>query len=132
MLIIDIEEVKLAGEAKQNNLPPECGQLIGGWSLFCLIGYVNVIRSHISLYVNLDLHFNGKFKKIQKFFTAYPCSVFSTQGKKGTPPLFPGKRMSAPLFFFLENDPQAILSTSKYFKMTPYAIKMHLESIKLH
>jgi hypothetical protein len=26
---------------------------------------------------------------------------------------------------------QVILSTSKCFKMTPYAIKMHLESIKL-
>jgi hypothetical protein len=31
----------------------------------------------------------------------------------------------------LESDPQVILSTSKCFKMTPYAIKMHLESIKL-
>jgi hypothetical protein len=34
-------------------------------------------------------------------------------------------------FFFLENDSQVILSTSKCFKMTPYGIKMHLESNKL-
>jgi hypothetical protein len=51
---------------------------------------------------------------------------------------FPPKRLSAPLIkggrptFFLENYSQVILSTSKCFKMTPYAIKMHLESIKLH
>jgi hypothetical protein len=30
MLIVDVSEVKLPGEAKQNNLPPECGQLIDG------------------------------------------------------------------------------------------------------
>jgi hypothetical protein len=28
MLIVDMSDVKLPGEAKQNNLPPECGQLI--------------------------------------------------------------------------------------------------------
>jgi hypothetical protein len=28
MLIVDVSEVKLPGEAKQNNLPPECGQPI--------------------------------------------------------------------------------------------------------
>jgi hypothetical protein len=28
VLIVDVSEVKLSGEAKQNNLPPECGQLI--------------------------------------------------------------------------------------------------------
>jgi hypothetical protein len=28
MLTIDVSEVKLPGEAKQNNLPPECGQPI--------------------------------------------------------------------------------------------------------
>jgi hypothetical protein len=30
MLIIDMSDVKLPGEAKQNNLPPECGQPIDG------------------------------------------------------------------------------------------------------
>jgi hypothetical protein len=30
MLIIDVSEVKLTEEAKQNNLPPECGQPIDG------------------------------------------------------------------------------------------------------
>jgi hypothetical protein len=30
MLIIDTSAVKLPGEAKQNNLPPECGQPIDG------------------------------------------------------------------------------------------------------
>jgi hypothetical protein len=30
MLIVDVSEVKLPGEAKQNNLPPECGQPIDG------------------------------------------------------------------------------------------------------
>jgi hypothetical protein len=30
MLIADVSEVKLPGEAKQNNLPPECGQPIDG------------------------------------------------------------------------------------------------------
>jgi hypothetical protein len=28
MLIVDVSAAKLAGEAKQNNLPPECGQPI--------------------------------------------------------------------------------------------------------
>jgi hypothetical protein len=28
MLIVDMSEVKLPGEARQNNLPPECGQPI--------------------------------------------------------------------------------------------------------
>jgi hypothetical protein len=28
MLIVDMSAVKLTGEAKQNNLPPECGQPI--------------------------------------------------------------------------------------------------------
>jgi hypothetical protein len=28
-LIVDVSEVKLPSEAKQNNLPPECGQPIG-------------------------------------------------------------------------------------------------------
>jgi hypothetical protein len=28
MLIVDMSAVKLPGEAKQNNLPPECGQLL--------------------------------------------------------------------------------------------------------
>jgi hypothetical protein len=28
MLIIDLSAVKLPGKAKQNNLPPECGQPI--------------------------------------------------------------------------------------------------------
>jgi hypothetical protein len=28
MLIVDMSAVKLPGEAKQNNIPPECGQLI--------------------------------------------------------------------------------------------------------
>jgi hypothetical protein len=28
MLIIDMSEIKLPGEAKLNNLPPECGQPI--------------------------------------------------------------------------------------------------------
>jgi hypothetical protein len=28
MLVVDMSAVKLAGEAKQNNLPPECGQPI--------------------------------------------------------------------------------------------------------
>jgi hypothetical protein len=28
MLIVEMIEVKLPGEAKQNNLPPECGQPI--------------------------------------------------------------------------------------------------------
>jgi hypothetical protein len=28
MLVVDVSEVKLTGEAKQYNLPPECGQLI--------------------------------------------------------------------------------------------------------
>jgi hypothetical protein len=78
--------------------------------------------------------------------------VFSTPVKKRTPhPSLPPKRPSVPLFlkgaiplkggrpsltkkmfysnFFLEND-QVILSTSKCFKMTPYAMKIHLESIK--
>jgi hypothetical protein len=31
MLIVDASEVKLPGEAKQNNLPPKCGQPIDGW-----------------------------------------------------------------------------------------------------
>jgi hypothetical protein len=44
------------------------------------------------------------------------------QLKKGRPPLFPAeKAISAPLLKIF----------NKYFKMTPYAIKMHLESIKL-
>jgi hypothetical protein len=30
MLIVDVSEVKLPGEAKQNNLAPECGQPIDG------------------------------------------------------------------------------------------------------
>jgi hypothetical protein len=30
MLIVDVSVVKLSGEAKQNNLPPECGQQIDG------------------------------------------------------------------------------------------------------
>jgi hypothetical protein len=30
MLIVDVNEVKLPGEAKQYSLPPECGQLIDG------------------------------------------------------------------------------------------------------
>jgi hypothetical protein len=35
MLIVDMSEVKLPGEANQNNLPPECGQPIdaGGVAL---------------------------------------------------------------------------------------------------
>jgi hypothetical protein len=32
MLIVDKSEVKLPGEAKQNNLPPECGRPIDGAS----------------------------------------------------------------------------------------------------
>jgi hypothetical protein len=30
MSIVDVSEVELPGEAKQNNLPPECGQSIDG------------------------------------------------------------------------------------------------------
>jgi hypothetical protein len=30
MLVVDMTEVKLQGEAKQDNLAPECGQLIDG------------------------------------------------------------------------------------------------------
>jgi hypothetical protein len=30
MKIIDMSDVKLSGEAKQNNLPPECGQPFDG------------------------------------------------------------------------------------------------------
>jgi hypothetical protein len=30
LLIADVSEVKLPGEAKQNNLPPKCGQPIDG------------------------------------------------------------------------------------------------------
>jgi hypothetical protein len=37
MLIVDVSEVKLSGEAKQNKLAPECGQLIDGLMLHCLI-----------------------------------------------------------------------------------------------
>jgi hypothetical protein len=29
-LIVDVSEVKLPGEAKQTNLPPECGEPIDG------------------------------------------------------------------------------------------------------
>jgi hypothetical protein len=59
--------------------------------------------------------------------------VFSTPIKKRVPAPFPAeKAISAlpkgerPYFsFFLENDPQVILSIFKCFKMTPW--KMHLE-----
>jgi hypothetical protein len=30
MLIVDVSEIELPGEAKQNNLPPKYGQLIDG------------------------------------------------------------------------------------------------------
>jgi hypothetical protein len=59
-------------------------------------------------------------KKISalSYFTA---SVLHTSSKKGIP-LFPAeKAVGGPLKFFL-NDPQVILSTSKCFKMTPFAI----------
>jgi hypothetical protein len=41
MLIVDVSEVQLPGEAEQNNLPPECGQPIDGgdnWATLALNG----------------------------------------------------------------------------------------------
>jgi hypothetical protein len=35
MLIVDMSAIKLPGEAKQNNLPPECGQPIDTGDLSC-------------------------------------------------------------------------------------------------
>jgi hypothetical protein len=35
MLIVDVSAIKLPGEAKQNNLPPECGQPIDGVDFSC-------------------------------------------------------------------------------------------------
>jgi hypothetical protein len=51
--------------------------------------------------------------KLKENSTAMQCSPH--QLKKGAPPLFPAEKgISAPLLkFFLENDPQVILSTSK-------------------
>jgi hypothetical protein len=61
-----------------------------------------------------------------------PSPVFSTPvKKKSAPPLFLAEKAVRGAYFFLEKDSQVILSASKCFKMTPYAIKMHLESIKL-
>jgi hypothetical protein len=75
---------------------------------------------------------------LEQVFISTPPQCSPDQLKKrALRPSFPPKRLSAPLVkktkkLFLENDPpQVILSTSKCFKMTPYAIKMHLEAIKL-
>jgi hypothetical protein len=71
------------------------------------------------------------------FFSPFYYPVFSTPVKKGCPaPLSRRKGCQwtkRPLKKKknLDNDPQVILSTSKCVKITPYAIKMHLESIKL-
>jgi hypothetical protein len=64
-----------------------------------------------------------------------PFLTFSTPIKKGGCPasISHRKGCQCPSLkkYLKKNDPQVILSTSKCFKMTPYAIKMHLESIKL-
>jgi hypothetical protein len=60
MLIIDMSAVNLPGEAKQNNLPPECGQPIdvGGSVIFFLTYELSLLYRMLREPVG-NVHFAG-------------------------------------------------------------------------
>jgi hypothetical protein len=52
MLIVDVSEVKLPGEAKQSNLPPECGQPIDGGLPVFASGVGNMLAANNDISIN--------------------------------------------------------------------------------
>jgi hypothetical protein len=64
MLIIDVSEVKLPGEAKQYNLPPECGQPIG-------VG-VGLDMTNVSFFSERDLNHIVWFPQGRSDYTLVP------------------------------------------------------------
>jgi hypothetical protein len=72
MSFVDVSEVKLPGEAKQNNLPPECGQPIDG------VEMVSINTCHLipKVHVRLCIFLNRILACFHDLFVNIPVSAY--------------------------------------------------------